>query len=150
MTSPCIWRVHSFLCALTLNLTLTAIWLAWILVPSFGVDLRIKITADSMQRPESILRSESCRCGRTFTLTSAYTKHVGKCQVTKKRLSGALDQAKSKWMPRKRRRLSPIGECSIAVSAGRLFIPNRGLNTSLMAFRTSTLYLLKIINYRQG
>jgi hypothetical protein len=47
----------------------------------------------------------TCSCGRTFFQQSALSKHQKACQKSKKRLSSALDKAKSMWSGRKRRRL---------------------------------------------
>jgi hypothetical protein len=46
--------------------------------------------------------SESCICGRTFSLPQAYTYHQRSCQKTKKRLSGVLEKAKDILQSRKR------------------------------------------------
>jgi hypothetical protein len=66
-----------------------------------------------MERLVRSLESEgglTCSCGRSFPLQSALTKHQKSCQKSKKRLSRALDKAKSMWSGRKRRRLDPSDE----------------------------------------
>jgi hypothetical protein len=44
-----------------------------------------------------------CVCGRTFTLTSALSKHRNACPISKKRLQYALNKAKELWTGLKRR-----------------------------------------------
>ena len=48
----------------------------------------------------------SCACGRSFTQLNAFTNHSCTCPQSKKRLSGALHQAKQRWAIRKRRRVA--------------------------------------------
>ena len=59
--------------------------------------------------------SQSCLCGRIFSVPQAYTCHKRSCQKTKKRLSGALEKAKEIWQAKKRRKteeitFSPVAE----------------------------------------
>lgn len=59
--------------------------------------------------------SQSCLCGRVFSVPQAYTYHKRSCQKTKKRLSGALEKAREVWQAKKRRKteeitLSPVAE----------------------------------------
>jgi hypothetical protein len=49
--------------------------------------------------------SETCLCGKSFSLPGTYTHHKRNCINTKKRLAGALEKAKEVWIIRKRRRL---------------------------------------------
>ena len=48
--------------------------------------------------------SQTCICGRIFSVPQAYTYHKRSCQKTKKRLSCALEKAKEVWQARKRRK----------------------------------------------
>jgi hypothetical protein len=52
--------------------------------------------------------SETCLCGKSFSLPGTYTHHKRNCQKTKKRLAGALEKAKEVWIIRKRRRLGTL------------------------------------------
>ena len=52
----------------------------------------------------------TCACHRSFTQQSALSKHQKSCQRSKKRLSVALDKAKSAWSEKKRRQLDPSHE----------------------------------------
>jgi hypothetical protein len=49
---------------------------------------------------------QTCLCGRSFSVPSAFTNHSRTCGKTKKRLSCALEKAKEKWTLRKRQRLN--------------------------------------------
>jgi hypothetical protein len=48
--------------------------------------------------------SQTCICGRAFSLPQAYTFHQRSCQKTKKRLLGALEKARDILQARKKRR----------------------------------------------
>lgn len=52
--------------------------------------------------------SQTCVCGRAFSLPQAYTFHQRSCQKTKKRLLGALEKAKNILQARKRRKLEGV------------------------------------------
>jgi hypothetical protein len=58
----------------------------------------------------------TCSCSRTFSQQSALSKHQKACQKSKKRLSSALDKAKSMWSGRKRRRLD-VGDGHAGITA---------------------------------
>jgi len=45
--------------------------------------------------------SQSCICGRIFSVPQAYTCHKYSCLKTKKQLSGALEKAKDIWKANK-------------------------------------------------
>jgi hypothetical protein len=49
--------------------------------------------------------SQTCVCGRAFSLPQAYTFHQRSCQKTKKRLLGALEKVKDIFQARKRRKV---------------------------------------------
>lgn len=50
-------------------------------------------------------RSYACLCGRTFSGSGAFTYHKRSCKQSKKRLNGALENAKELWSAKKRRRI---------------------------------------------
>ena len=52
--------------------------------------------------------SQTCVCGRAFSLPQAYTFHQRSCQRTKKRLLGALEKAKDILQARKRRKVESV------------------------------------------
>jgi hypothetical protein len=52
--------------------------------------------------------SQTCVCGRAFSLPQAYTYHQRSCQRTKKRLLGALEKAKDMLQARKRRKVESV------------------------------------------
>jgi hypothetical protein len=52
--------------------------------------------------------SQSCVCGRAFSLPQAYAFHQRSCQRTKKRLLGALGKVKDILQARKRRKLESV------------------------------------------
>ncbi len=52
--------------------------------------------------------SQTCVCGRAFSLPQAYTFHQRSCQKTKKRLLGALEKAKDILQARKRRKVESV------------------------------------------
>jgi hypothetical protein len=54
--------------------------------------------------------SQSCICGRTFSVPQAYTCHKRSCQKTKKRFSSALEKAKEVWQVKKRRKMEQVVE----------------------------------------
>jgi hypothetical protein len=54
--------------------------------------------------------SQSCICGRTFSVPQAYTCHKRSCQKTKKRLSSALEKAKEFWQINKRRKVEQVAQ----------------------------------------
>lgn len=49
---------------------------------------------------------EVCACGRVFAQLNALHKHKGSCQVSKKRLSSALEQAQGVWLKHKKPRFA--------------------------------------------
>lgn len=61
--------------------------------------------------------SESCVCGRSFSLPSALTYHRRTCQKTKKRFSEALAKAKEVWAAKKRRRTDADGSRAVLETA---------------------------------
>jgi hypothetical protein len=52
--------------------------------------------------------SQTCVCGRTFSLPQAYAFHQRSCQRTKKRLLGALEKARDVLQARKRRKVESV------------------------------------------
>ena len=52
--------------------------------------------------------SQTCVCGRAFSVPQAYTFHQRSCQRTKKRLSGALEKVKDILQARKRRKVESV------------------------------------------
>ena len=52
--------------------------------------------------------SQTCVCGRPFSLPQAYAFHQRSCQRTKKRLLGALEKAKDILQARKRRKVESV------------------------------------------
>jgi hypothetical protein len=52
--------------------------------------------------------SQTCVCGRAFSLPQAYTFHQRSCQRTKKRLLGALEKVKDILQARKRRKVDSV------------------------------------------
>jgi hypothetical protein len=66
--------------------------------------------------------SQTCVCGRAFSLPQAYTFHQRSCQKTKKRLLGALEKAKDILQARKRRKVEsvvlPLAAQNLAAEAG--------------------------------
>jgi hypothetical protein len=52
--------------------------------------------------------SQTCVCGRAFSLPQAYTFHQRSCQRTKKRLLGALEKAKDILQAKKRRKVESV------------------------------------------
>jgi len=74
--------------------------------------------------------SQTCPCGRTFSLPQAYTYHKRTCEKTKKRLSGALERAKIVWRAKKRQRLDELAASeALAGSSNTNSIPESGLVT---------------------
>lgn len=64
--------------------------------------------------------SETCLCGKSFSLPGTYTRHKRNCTKTKKRLAGALEKAKELWIIRKRRRLGTSESIQVSESASNL------------------------------
>jgi hypothetical protein len=64
--------------------------------------------------------SETCLCGKSFSLPGTYTRHERNCTKTKKRLAGALEKAKEVWIIRKRRRLGTSENIQVNESASNL------------------------------
>jgi hypothetical protein len=62
--------------------------------------------------------SQSCACGRTFSVPQAYTYHKRSCQKTKKRLFGALEKAREVWQAKKRQRMDQLENAAKDPSAG--------------------------------
>ena len=52
--------------------------------------------------------SQTCVCGRAFSVLQAYTYHQRSCQRTKKRLLGALEKAKDILQARKHRKVESV------------------------------------------
>ena len=52
--------------------------------------------------------SQTCVCGRAFSVPQAYTFHQRSCQRTKKRLLGALEKSKDILQARKRRKVESV------------------------------------------
>jgi hypothetical protein len=74
--------------------------------------------------------SQTCPCGRTFSLPQAYTYHKRSCKKTKKRLSGALEKAKIVWRAKKRQKLDELAANEVlAGSSNTNAIPESGLVT---------------------
>jgi hypothetical protein len=67
--------------------------------------------------------SQSCICGRIFSLPQAYTFHQRSCQRTKKRISGALEKAKDILQVRKRRKMESVLLAQNLVAAGTFSQP---------------------------
>jgi hypothetical protein len=61
--------------------------------------------------------SETCLCGKSFSLPGTYTRHKRNCTKTKKCLAGALEKAKEVWIIRKRRRLGTSENIQVNESA---------------------------------
>jgi len=82
-------------------------------LPGLGLQISRKSQLQPTMEAEPSLEIEghlTCACGRSFTQQSALSKHQKSCQRSKKRLSVALDKAKSAWSEKKRRRLDPSHE----------------------------------------
>ena len=62
--------------------------------------------------------SQTCVCGRAFSLPQAYTFHQRSCQRTKKRLLGALEKAKDILQARKRRKVESVLPAQNQAEAG--------------------------------
>jgi hypothetical protein len=62
--------------------------------------------------------SQTCVCGRAFSLPQAYTFHQRSCQRTKKRLLGALEKAKGILQARKRRKVESVPPAQNPAEAG--------------------------------
>jgi hypothetical protein len=54
--------------------------------------------------------SQSCICGRIFSLPQAYTFHQRGCQKTKKRMLGALEKARDILQAKKRRKTEVVAD----------------------------------------
>src|ERR1700676_1036750 len=52
--------------------------------------------------------SQTCHCGRTFSLPQAYTCHTRSCKKTKKRLAATLGKAKEVWRAKKRQKVDEL------------------------------------------
>jgi hypothetical protein len=52
--------------------------------------------------------TQTCVCGRAFSVPQAYTFHQRSCQRTKKRLLGALEKVKDVLQARKRRKVDSV------------------------------------------
>jgi len=78
--------------------------------------------------------SQTCPCGRTFSLPQAYTCHKRSCEKTKKRLSGALEKAKKVWRAKKRQKLDELAANeALAGSSNTNTIPKSGPTNSVPA-----------------
>ena len=64
--------------------------------------------------------SQTCVCGRAFSVPQAYTFHQRSCQRTKKRLLGALEKVKDILQARKRRKVESVllAQNLVATEAG--------------------------------
>jgi hypothetical protein len=76
--------------------------------------------------------SQTCPCGRSFSLPQAYTYHKRSCEKTKKRLSGALEKAKKVWQAKKRQKLDKLAANeALANSSNTNTIPVSGPTDSV-------------------
>lgn len=64
--------------------------------------------------------SQTCPCGRTFSLPQAYTCHKRSCEKTKKRLSGALEKAKNVWRAKKRQKLDELAANEVLAGSSNM------------------------------
>ena len=75
----------------------------WLIVRSLVQIFKFEWPVAAMDLPPAW--SQTCVCGRTFSLPQAYAFHQRSCQRTKKRLVGALEKAKYILQARKRRKV---------------------------------------------
>lgn len=73
-----------------------------------------------------------CPCGRAFLQASALTKHQRSCSKCKKRLSSALEKAKSLWNGKRRRVLNTATGASSEDSVAAAQSPLPGLMPTLV------------------
>jgi hypothetical protein len=64
--------------------------------------------------------SQTCACGRLFSVPQAYTCHKRSCQKTKKRLLCALEKAKEVWQAKKHRKIEERTQSEAAHSESHL------------------------------
>jgi hypothetical protein len=76
--------------------------------------------------------SQSCICGRIFSVPQAYTCHKRSCLKTKKRLSGALEKAKDVWKANKRRKTEEMVHRAATSSSIQLVAAEPPLNITFL------------------